>query len=69
MRHLNPPEVDKSARRTRHIHPPYVVAGKNGVQAADKYGKSGIKVLKVKLCVKKIWPKFYLTEHIDIVRN
>jgi len=32
MAKLNPPEVDKSARRTRQT---------NGGQAADKYGKSG----------------------------
>jgi len=29
-------EKNKSARRTRHIHPPYIVAGKNGGQVADK---------------------------------
>ncbi len=27
---------NKSARQTRHIHPPYIVAGKNGGQVADK---------------------------------
>jgi len=27
---------NKSARRTRHIHPPYIVAGKNGGQVADR---------------------------------
>ena len=29
-------EKNKSARLTRHIHPPYIVAGKNGGQVADK---------------------------------
>jgi len=40
MRYLNPPEVDKSARRTRHTEDGQA-ADKSARRTADKYGKSG----------------------------